>query len=159
PASGQSIQRYYDPMIPRFLSVDPVTAYDDPVGQFHRYRYANNNPYRFNDSDGRLAVPGFVVGVVLEVARQAVTGEIKNTSLNGFAKNVGTALIAGGDEVAGGVIAIGVKKLTASLAASSVANGVVGVALRASSRLATNAVDSQALGDGVGLSALTGEVA
>src|SRR5690606_37290226 len=46
-------QRYYDPMIPRFLSVDPVTAYDDPIGAFHRYRYANNNPYRFVDPDGR----------------------------------------------------------------------------------------------------------
>jgi len=55
PASGLSVQRYYDPMIPRFLSVDPITAYDDPVGQFHRYRYANNNPYLFTDPDGRLS--------------------------------------------------------------------------------------------------------
>src|SRR5690606_32881188 len=46
-------QRYYDPMIPRFLSVDPVTAYDDPVGMFNRYRYAGSNPYRFSDPDGR----------------------------------------------------------------------------------------------------------
>jgi hypothetical protein len=30
-----------------------VTAYDDPVGQFHRDRYSNNNPYRFTDPDGR----------------------------------------------------------------------------------------------------------
>ena len=48
-------QRYYDPMIPRFLSVDPVTAYDDPVGQFHRYRYANSSPQQFVDVDGRQA--------------------------------------------------------------------------------------------------------
>src|SRR5690606_29356653 len=47
-------QRYYDPGIPRFLSVDPVTAYDDPVRQFHRYRYASNNPYRVTDPDGRM---------------------------------------------------------------------------------------------------------
>src|SRR5690606_6409109 len=39
----------------RFLSVDPVTAYSDPVGQFNRYRYANNNPFRFIDPDGRLS--------------------------------------------------------------------------------------------------------
>ena len=52
-ASGQSVQRYYDPTIGRFLSVDPVTAYSNPIGAFNRYWYANNNPYRFTDPDGR----------------------------------------------------------------------------------------------------------
>jgi RHS repeat-associated protein len=46
-------QRYYDPMIGRFLSVDPVTAISDPTNYFNRYKYANNNPYRFIDPDGR----------------------------------------------------------------------------------------------------------
>lgn len=46
-------QRYYDQQLGIFLSVDPVTAYSNPVGQFHRYRYANNSPYRFTDPDGR----------------------------------------------------------------------------------------------------------
>ena len=46
-------QRYYDPMIGLFLSVDPVTAYSGPVAMFNRYRYANSNPYRFYDPDGR----------------------------------------------------------------------------------------------------------
>jgi RHS repeat-associated protein len=46
-------QRYYDPLIGRFLSVDPVTAYSSPAGNFNRYWYANNNPYRFYDPDGR----------------------------------------------------------------------------------------------------------
>ncbi len=46
-------QRYYDPTIGRSLSVDPVTAYENPVGMFNRYWYANNNPYRFTDPDGR----------------------------------------------------------------------------------------------------------
>jgi RHS repeat-associated protein len=49
-------QRYMDPQLGVFLSVDPVTAYEQPVGQFNRYRYANNNPYRFTDPDGRTAV-------------------------------------------------------------------------------------------------------
>lgn len=51
-------QRYYDPQIGLFLSVDPVTAYSNPVGMFNRYRYANNNPYKFTDPDGRTAVCG-----------------------------------------------------------------------------------------------------
>jgi RHS repeat-associated protein len=46
-------QRYYDPQVGLFLSVDPVTAYGEPVGMFNRYRYANNNPYKFKDPDGR----------------------------------------------------------------------------------------------------------
>lgn len=46
-------QRYYDPGIGRFLSVDPVTALSDPVGYFGRYHYAANNPYTFTDPDGR----------------------------------------------------------------------------------------------------------
>jgi len=46
-------QRYFDPQIGRFLSVDPVAAYSNPVGAFNRYRYAANNPYRFTDPDGR----------------------------------------------------------------------------------------------------------
>lgn len=46
-------QRYYDPQIGRFLSVDPLTAYSSPVGAFNRYRYADNSPYNFTDPDGR----------------------------------------------------------------------------------------------------------
>ncbi|MDI9273144.1 RHS repeat-associated core domain-containing protein [Stenotrophomonas sp. PFBMAA-4] len=42
-----------DPQLGVFLSVDPVTAYEQSVGQFNRYRYASSNPYRFVDPDGR----------------------------------------------------------------------------------------------------------
>ena len=49
-------QRYYDPQIGRFLSVDPVTA-DAVIGtNFNRYWYANNNPNNFSDPDGRQPV-------------------------------------------------------------------------------------------------------
>ncbi|MBW8852314.1 MAG: RHS repeat-associated core domain-containing protein, partial [Xanthomonadales bacterium] len=46
-------QRYYDQSIGRFLSVDPVTANSGTGANFSRYWYANNNPYRFYDPDGR----------------------------------------------------------------------------------------------------------
>jgi RHS repeat-associated protein len=46
-------QRYYDPIAGRFLSVDPVTTDAKTGGQFNRYVYAENNPYRYIDPDGR----------------------------------------------------------------------------------------------------------
>lgn len=47
-------QRYYDPMLGRFLSVDPVAACDNgDMRHFNRYSYAYNNPYKFSDPDGR----------------------------------------------------------------------------------------------------------
>jgi RHS repeat-associated protein len=46
-------QRYYDPRVGRFWSTDPVTALSGP---FNRYWYANNNPYKFTDPDGRQSV-------------------------------------------------------------------------------------------------------
>jgi RHS repeat-associated protein len=48
-------QRYYDPMIGRFLSVDPVTADSSTGANFSRYWYANDNPFRFLDPDGRIS--------------------------------------------------------------------------------------------------------
>nr|WP_310053859.1 RHS repeat-associated core domain-containing protein [Lysobacter niabensis] len=52
-------QRYYDPQIGRFLSVDPVTADGNTGGNFNRYWYANSNPYKFSDPDGRQSMEAF----------------------------------------------------------------------------------------------------
>jgi len=46
-------QRYYDPVIGRFLSVDPVAINSKSGNNFNRYGYGSNNPYRFFDPDGR----------------------------------------------------------------------------------------------------------
>ncbi|MBN8480157.1 MAG: RHS repeat-associated core domain-containing protein [Xanthomonadales bacterium] len=46
-------QRYYDPLAGRFLSLDPVVTDANTGGGFNRYWYANNNPHRFTDPDGR----------------------------------------------------------------------------------------------------------
>lgn len=45
--------RYYDPVIGRFISIDPVGFDERNLHSFNRYAYANNNPYRYNDPDGR----------------------------------------------------------------------------------------------------------
>lgn len=46
-------QRYYDPLIGRFYSNDPVGFTASNPMMFNRYAYANNNPYAFDDPDGR----------------------------------------------------------------------------------------------------------
>ena len=48
-------QRYYDPMAGRFLSVDPVLTDGKTGNGFNLYVYAENNPYKYVDPDGRFA--------------------------------------------------------------------------------------------------------
>ena len=47
--------RYYDPVLGRFMGVDPVGFDPENVHSFNRYAYANNNPYKFVDPDGHTA--------------------------------------------------------------------------------------------------------
>jgi RHS repeat-associated protein len=49
--------RYYDPGIGRFYSNDPIGFRIDNLMSFNRYIYANNNPYRYIDPDGRQQKP------------------------------------------------------------------------------------------------------
>lgn len=46
-------QRYYDPIAGRMLSIDPVTTDANTGSSFNRYAYANNNPFKYVDPDGR----------------------------------------------------------------------------------------------------------
>lgn len=56
--------RYYDPQIGRFMGIDPVGFQEDNIHSFNRYAYANNNPYKFVDRDGRLPVLAYAAYVV-----------------------------------------------------------------------------------------------
>ncbi|QLI81214.1 RHS domain-containing protein [Chitinibacter fontanus] len=48
--------RWYDPVLGRFTAIDPVDWNEaDPTNSFNRYAYANNNPFKFTDPDGRNA--------------------------------------------------------------------------------------------------------
>jgi RHS repeat-associated protein len=48
--------RYYDPVVGRFMSADSVEPDPNNVLSINRYAYANNNPYKFVDPDGRIPV-------------------------------------------------------------------------------------------------------
>lgn len=54
--------RYYDPVIGRFYSNDPLPFRD--IYSFNRYAYVNNNPFRYTDPDGRKAV-GRSLGTII----------------------------------------------------------------------------------------------
>ena len=61
--------RYYDPVVGRFMAIDPLGVTEDNIHSFNRYAYANNNPYKYVDPDGRAA--WFVVWPLVIVAEVA----------------------------------------------------------------------------------------
>jgi len=58
--------RYYDPIVGRFMAMDPAGVNPNDPRTFNRYVYANNNPYKFVDPDGRLSmlIEGIGVGLI-----------------------------------------------------------------------------------------------
>ncbi len=48
--------RYYDPVVGRFMGVDPAGFDEGNLHSFNAYAYGNNNPYRYVDPDGRESV-------------------------------------------------------------------------------------------------------
>lgn len=54
--------RWYDPVVGRFTGIDPVGFQEGNTHSFNRYAYANNNPYKYVDPDGRHPVIFAVIG-------------------------------------------------------------------------------------------------
>lgn len=57
--------RWYDPRIGRFMATDAARFDPGNTHSFNRFAYANNNPYKYRDPDGRW---GMLVGVGIRVA-------------------------------------------------------------------------------------------
>jgi RHS repeat-associated protein len=78
--------RYYNPMIGRFLSVDPQEADPSDLHSLNRYAYGNNNPYRYVDPDGRTVVDvGFLAVDAVKLGVAIYTG----TGVGSAAVNLG----------------------------------------------------------------------
>jgi RHS repeat-associated protein len=68
--------RYYDPVIGRFMAIDPKGFGEGNLQSFNRYKYGNNNPYKYVDPNGEaetLALCGggplaCVAGIALTAA-------------------------------------------------------------------------------------------
>ena len=63
--------RYYSPVVGRFMGMDPKGIVPEDPHSFNRYAYANNNPYKYVDPDGRAAL---LVVYKLLVTAAAATG-------------------------------------------------------------------------------------
>ena len=97
-------QRYYDPAIGRFLSVDPVAAFSKRGIIFNRYWYASNNPYAFKDPDGRADVPVWLQ----KILETTVPGQVTwNHAVESFGQgNYGQAAVQAGVAFAEAGVAI-----------------------------------------------------
>ncbi len=67
--------RYYDPVAGRFVSKDPVGFDEKNIQSFNRYAYANDNPYKYTDPNGKnplilWAAGGYGAGVLADAASQ-----------------------------------------------------------------------------------------
>ena len=97
--------RYYNPLVGRFLSIDPKEADPSDLHSLNRYAYANNNPYRYVDPDGREPHPivdalfprgdpfrtlGEALGAEAAYAVGTVRGDasLKAVALEGMRENV-----------------------------------------------------------------------
>jgi RHS repeat-associated protein len=148
--------RYYDPVIGRFYSNDPVDAVsflsEGNVQGFGRYTYVNNNPYKYTDPDGKAL--NFITGGIGALVG-GVSGAISARITTGDWSNSGAAFAAGA--VVGG--AIGATFGAAAIYAAPLSTGAfeattLGAAVATS---ATGAFASGA-GDALGQVISTGEV-
>lgn len=75
--------RWYDPVVGRFMGVDPAGYQEGNVHSFNRYAYANNNPHRFVDPDGRVPVDTIWDGIsiVYDVTKIGVGYVLDNPRL------------------------------------------------------------------------------
>ena len=123
--------RYYDPVAGRFLSVDPVITDNNSGGSFNRYVYANNNPYRYIDKDGRDPGEPYVApyaqvqtafqsmfGSVDQQRTPATTGTVTKSTLTVTYLEVSKTTIEGG----GGSTYVGVR-LTPGIAFQTTVEG------------------------------------
>ena len=138
--------RYYDPVIGRFLSNDPVGFLghrqrgNSPAHGFNRYAYANNNPYKYTDPDGEFGIVGALIGAGVEAGIQLATqGKITDVKAIAVAGAVGA--VTGG---IGGRLATQAVKGTISASKAVTTTAAVGGAANGVGTVASNAIDGKA---------------
>ncbi|WP_419571477.1 RHS repeat domain-containing protein [Rheinheimera sp.] len=108
--------RYYDPVIGRFYSNDPVGFSTSNPMMFNRYAYANNNPYKFVDPDGREPFNFQWISQVQNPST-AMFSQSQATQFNQTASNLGNSMAAVAPQNPAGVL-LGSLGLATGVAAS-----------------------------------------
>lgn len=101
--------RYYDPVVGRFMSVDPVGFLESNPTSFNRYAYANNNPYKYVDPDGEVPILVWVVVLGLEAANLALEAGAEPPEGCG-----NDCIVSSGAFIPGPVAKVGATKILAS---------------------------------------------
>lgn len=126
--------RWYDPSIGQFLSVDPVGVIPGNRFSYNRYAYANNNPHKYIDPDGRFAFLAAIPWVVGTVSAFMTGYELGSTgyglstgaiSPSDLAGDVGQelAINTGLKAIPGGAAVVAAKKLGIDSFVGSVTKG------------------------------------
>jgi RHS repeat-associated protein len=107
-------QRYMDPIIGRFLSVDPVTTDAITGGHFNRYTYADNKPYKYVDPDGRSPVHAGLKVLDLALSSIEIMSAFHTGGAGAGARAIADALLSVPGARAGKAIMKGLDRISDS---------------------------------------------
>ncbi|MFD6227893.1 RHS repeat-associated core domain-containing protein [Streptomyces sp. NPDC060232] len=93
--------REYDPLIGRFISVDPIMDLTDSQ-QLHGYTYAANNPFTYSDPDGLKYFEGDSDGGFQSKPQSVVEAARRYTNGYSIRPSGGCGIYCGGDQKKGG---------------------------------------------------------
>jgi hypothetical protein len=133
-------QRYYDPIAGRFLSVDPVTTNAENGSFFGRYHYANNNPYKYVDPDGRSPVHVGLKALDLAVSSVEIMSAFHSGGAGAGIRATVDALLSVPGARAGGAIMKGLDRI-GGVAKGAKANG--GIAPKHGGTTHNDAIDQR----------------
>jgi RHS repeat-associated protein len=119
--------RYYDPVIGRFLSNDPVGFAQAGPGYFNRYAYVANDPVNNTDPTGE-----FAFGLASKVIKIAIKGGDIASTLAGAKEDFGTLTNSGAS--------LGDRALAAASLASEVLSPVSGRDVKAAGDAVSGAI-------------------
>lgn len=108
--------RWYDPVVGRFMGVDPQEFTEANPHSFNRYNYANNNPYKYVDPDGREPLSNYADPQAELEERSAGRGDFGPDFLDYALTGMDSFVPVGGGVKLGGKLLEGAGSATKTVA-------------------------------------------